>query len=722
MAAEINITSSNDDENDKLNSELERAINNNDELEKKLAQAEKNSKSLENQVKRQTTRFKGPAKKEVSRFKKPNRDKQPKVSKPVPTIEDAPLTPEELSKSKDKLNKIVDERFNAAMGESLSIDDVMDGIVNDSGISLTDDQLAALNKAAGGKKGNLTDALLEARIDNLYRTLSTDKFKEQFVTQDPFFQKLGRKAESAMTPEELNTLSENEQNKQLSSIAQFDTKLSNALNLIRATIDARIEDMESREEPDLERISKYEDFRANVNDIQSQVNEFVQQATDTVKEKTYTTARQGFDTGVKDREAKELEQQLKEAEKRGKQADKIIEEFDKEFKKYMDAQRKEIANDAAFAFGQQAIREGKSKSEAKLIYQNAKTFFEKNIQTPNYTFTPEEIEAAYAASGGTFKDFDFKNSKKVPQPTMPPGFTPSSSPGAPPGSQQGTAQFGAGSQKNASNIVGNPPPIVPPIMFTPESISNIIDLLFVPLRDIFTEPLLQTAKLGVKATTAERTGPGSVVTGAAASFRPTLDFVGSVAGAGAGFAGAIAGLPGGPVGAIIGAGIGQAISKVVPVEQYAEMVSLLYEINSNIAKNSEAFSSELLATKLDMQLSKLQQNIDVADKYGSTIAEVQAASNELSLILYEEFARFVDKIGPFLVAFADLLGIIAKGIGTVTQFMIDWRYAHSPVLSSIADGVKMIRDLWVGAFGDGKRKREMNFTQESNENIPFDIG
>ena len=51
--------------------------------------------------------------------------------------------------------------------------------------------------------------------------------------------------------------------------------------------------------------------------------------------------------------------------------------------------------------------------------------------------------------------------------------------------------------------------------------------------------------------------------------------------------------------------------------------------------------------------------------------------------------------------------------------MIDWRYAHSPVLSSIADGVKMIRDLWVGAFGDGKRKREMNFTKESNENIPL---
>lgn len=719
MAAEINITSSNDDENDKLNSELDRATKNNDELEKRLTKAEKENKDLENQVKRQNTRFKGPAKKEVSRFKKPNRDKPPKVNKPAPTTEDAPLTPEELSKSRDKLNKIVDERFNAAMGESLSIDDVMDGIVNDSGISLTDDQLAALNKAAGGKKGNLTDALLEARIENLYRTLSTDKFKEQFVTQDPFFQKLGRKAESAMTPEELNTLSENEQNKQLSSIAQFDTKLSNALNLIRATIDARIEDMESREEPDLERISKYEDFRANVNDIQSQVNEFVQQATDTVKEKTYTTARQGFDTGVKDREAKELEQQLKEAEKRGKQADKIIEEFDKEFKKYMDAQRKELANETAFAFGQQAIKEGKSKSEAKLIYQNAKTFFEKNIQTPNYTFTPEEIEAAYAASGGTFKDFDFKNSKKVPKPTMPPGFSPppqGAPPNTPPGSQQGTSQFGPGSQQNASNLVT--PPSIPNVV-SPTDISNTIRLLLLPLRDLVTEPMLQASRLGVKSTSAERAKPGDVSNAAAAAGRPYLDFAGSVTGAAMGAAGGIAGIAGGPIGMIAGAAIGEQIAELIPMEQYAEMIGLLYEINANIAKNSEAFSADLLITKVDQQVALLEQNINVGQTYGAEIAEVQASQNELSLLLYQEFVDIALMLKPTMLTMLTIMKTAVESLSLMVIMSKNFINSMFPIFSTLGYAAD-----WFLAKEKSKPsgKRSLDFNREANENIPFDIG
>lgn len=600
-------------------------------------------------------------------------------------------------------------------------------------VSLDEATIEAINKLAKSGGLNMTDEMLGARIENMFRNLSSQSFREKNVTQDPFFDKLFDKSKKVETDQDLLDLVKVEQDKQKSSILNFQTTLKNQLNLLQTQVDVRLNNLELDETPDQNRIAKYEDFRAELSVIEQNVESFIIEATDVLEKRTFDVAKEGKNLGDFERDQKETDKLIKDADKKRKESEKIINDFHKTFTKYANEQKKQVVEQMAYSIAsKEAGRTGTNQRQVNKLYYDAKKFYNDNIADLVPKLTEDEILGLYASEGGSFKDLDFT--------TIPASFSPKNrgggvTPPAPPGSNTPPAPNnpppGPTPTPPGPTPPGNPPtPPTPPIPPAPPggippspgsppplpgptfTVGDLLNILreFADAIKKFTDVIsLEPLRLGVQATSKELVNPGNVARSGGKAARATTD----LAAMGAGTAiGALFGMP------FVGGTIGKIASSILPIEELAEMAALLTEIAANTSAQATPFSPDLIYTKVEKQLALLEQNAKNGQQYGTQLTAIQQASNDVQLEMKKAFDEFVIMMAPIIIAIlqdikvlAFIAAEVAKGFAIFLAFM-----APGTATNMLGRGIAGMRDA---ANGNRARRRNGNVAQQLDDNVPF---
>lgn len=201
-----------------------------------------------------------------------------------------------------------------------------------------------------------------------------------------------------------------------------------------------------------------------------------------------------------------------------------------------------------------------------------------------------------------------------------------------------------------------------------------------------------------EATTAQGIEPAQATGAFAKGLKTATGAAGSLGGAAAGGAigGAIgsvipgAGTAAGMVlGSAIGGGIGTAAGGML-----ADPIPILTKIADNTAKSVEAFSPQVLTTRLDGQLEMLRLSISTADKYGSELAELQIYSNSVRQEMYKLGVEFLIAFKPFI---EDMTALVIYIVTSLTS-MMKWLYFMYEVALKI---VPVLGPLRIAAMAAG---------------------
>jgi len=635
--ASINIHASQDDNEDQNERELNDALNQNADLQDKLNKSEREAKELEKQLR------------EVPRFRSPSRPKR---------------APSEVEPSEVILPQNIKDSLNTPPSNSLI----------------------------------MTDEKLEARIENMFRTLSSKSFKERNVTQDPFFDKLFDKATKAVTDEEVIALVKEEQDKQQSSILAYQTNLENQLNLLRAEVNTRLENLQGEEETDEDRVDRYKMFQESLTTIQESVTNFVSEATDTLNKRSFDVASQGKQQGDVDREIKEIDKQIRESIKKEKEASKIINEFDKAFERYANERKKEAA--ANFAYNE-ALRAknsiGATQASVNKAYQSAKDSFMRNTPDAKAELDDEAKLGLFASQGGNLKNFDFS--------TVPVSFSSRKS-----GGGGGSQPPKGGSSSPASNNNPNVPPTVNSPVMTFGDLTQIMRELAEVIRDMAKFITTDLLDLGVKSTSKQGATAGDFANYLGKGARGVTDVTaqGTGAAVGAFF---------GPAGALLGREIGKMIADALPIEEFAASVGLLEEMARNTAERATPFSADLIAVKLDKQLALLEQDMRMGNINGQTLSDIQRSSNEVQLELKRAFDNVVVAIAPLIIGILESIKVLVALLTPFVAFILGYLFSIAP---GTMGGAMMVGNAVMKRNQAQRRNnRAGNQAQQLDDNVPF---
>jgi hypothetical protein len=151
-----------------------------------------------------------------------------------------------------------------------------------------------------------------------------------------------------------------------------------------------------------------------------------------------------------------------------------------------------------------------------------------------------------------------------------------------------------------------------------------------------------------------------------------------------GLIGGIVGIPGGPAGIAGGIATGSALGTAggTAAGSSFEITSILSQIEENTSERITAFSPEVLAEKLDNQLSMLQLQLNTAKQYGGDIAELDNAANNLRQQMYKVGVELLIAFKPFILDVVTLLSMLidaVKLVGTGVAYFREWTKWFDPL-------------------------------------------
>ena len=568
------------------------------------------------------------------------------------------------------------------------------------------------------------DRVLKAQVENLQRSFSSKLFGEKESTFPSSLQRIFEAGRRTKDFEDIQKLIDKEVAAQTSMLKAFETSNQNTANLLEAKIKNYI-DRESTIEKDSGKSIDKEKLQwlyARLEEVRS-VREKTQQEYNAIEASIGTqlseSATRGFAQGKVDRDMEEIQMQQKDE-------DKAVKQYQREFKSFVTKKYKELANIEAFDAAKTYVQTNMGKLPKNHLDAMAKIAYDKKFEEfmASVSFeselSPEEIMIAYQEGQGTFKPEAFRP-KNAPKNFY--GATGTTAQQSASGGNQGTGQggsfnFGGGSMGGGGSS-GNPPigfgPGGTPI---PPSRSNIsmlvpnggIDVQAIKNFKIAEASINAIGKTLVAASTKGGVRPGQIF-GQASNTASTIGLAGYAAqgaasmGLASGATGA-AGAVAGPVGLIVA---GVTLS-----------ASYLAEIADNTSKNVEAFSPELIMTRVNNTLQNLSNNIDIANRSGQGLANYQQSSNLLSRQLYNLGVEIFDRVGPFIQIVIDALTIVVvllRIVGVFTTLIYKAMYGFLEPLaeysSRIAKSMTTLLDWLLG-----RATKLPDFEQEFMKNDP----
>lgn len=560
------------------------------------------------------------------------------------------------------------------------------------------------------------DRILKAQVENLQRSFSSKLFGEKESTFPSSLQRIFEAGRRTKDFEDIQKLIDKEVAAQTSMLKAFETSNQNTANLLEAKIKNYI-DRESTIEKDSGKSidkEKLEWLYARLEEVRS-VREKTQQEYNAIEASIGTqlseSATRGFAQGKVDRDMEEIQMQQKDE-------DKAVKQYQREFKSFVTKKYKELANIEAFDAAKTYVQTNMGKLPKNHLDAMAKIAYDKKFEEfmASVSFeselSPEEIMAAYQEGQGTFKPEAFrpKNAPKnfygKPEKETQPlsiAFDPFAGKGG---------KGGGGGGTNPPMGFGPDGEEIPPSRANIGLLSQSagIDIQAIKNFKIAEASINAVGKTLVAASTKGGVRPGQIF-GQASNTASTIGLAGYAAqgaasmGLASGATGA-AGAVAGPVGLIVA---GVTLS-----------ASYLAEIADNTSKNVEAFSPELIMTRVNNTLQNLSNNIDIANRSGQGLANYQQSSNLLSRQLYNLGVEIFDRVGPFIQIVIDALTIVVvllRIVGVFTTLIYKAMYGFLEPLaeysSRIAKSMTTLLDWLLG-----RATKLPDFEQEFMKNDP----
>lgn len=517
---------------------------------------------------------------------------------------------------------------------------------------------------------------LRARVENLTDTFKSTLYGERESTFFSSLQKIYEESRRTENVEDVEKQIDKEVRNQTKLLKAFKTRNENTRNMLEAALIERLRKENAR--PDdaegvMERRAWLETKLEEVKNARDEIEREYENIEKDINKRLHERASEGFAAG-------KIERDIRDMETMSKEEDKLLKQYTRDFGKYVKAAYKEIATERAFNIGSEYIEKNKDKLRSSELLKKAKLEFDKEFERvmesmPTETeATRQEIIAAYNPKTGQFDPKSFRpiraNAEYVARQQssgggsggagQPPtsGSTSAASPDDIPPSKQNLSQF-----------------ILPPNVDMDKVRQNFARYALIQQ---VTKPMVQASTPGgVK---------GSEVFGSAASV-----------GAGALALGVISG----PL-AIMAVGVTQT-------------VGILTQIAENTAKEVTPFSPELIMSKVDQSLTRLNINMAIAANSGKELANYQRSSNALSNELYGIGNDIWDSLDFLVVFIVDVLTIVVGGIRLTTIMLSIVFNLLELVLWPLLKAVDQIRwsvswvTSWLTGVKDAKIK---DYTEE----------
>ena len=584
--------------------------------------------------------------------------------------------------------------------------------------SLPDISPNEVSKLKSSGSSGSGDLVFQQRIENLDRTINSKEFRNAAVQLSPYFDTLRNKASKLENPDDLMPLLDKENEKQLAYINDIETTLFNAIDLMNAQVEAKMQRLEQSVEEgaspqDDPRYQELVDFQGQLSSMRDNVSSYIGDSVDRLQTESTKFAIAGFDEG-------DTERKIAEGMKEQKRVEKLVADFNKEFDSYIDAQKEEIAKGYAFSMAQGYLNstQGATMQNARRIYANAFKDFQENVPVADHGLTDEEIANLYAASGG-----DVDVAAQAPSINVPQQFQPINQNGGNNGSGSGGGGSGGGNNVTIPPNYLNPPNNNASSLQSPNannlpvrtSFSELTSAILEPLRalrDLIVGLSIPDLKPYADASSPNRINPGDYIKHGAEKIQEGMSNYGEFAGAAVGFA------AGGPMGAVAGAGIGgqigEFIAEILPIEEFAQMTAYLYEIADNTSKQAMAFSPELMQANVDRQLAFLQENIAVGESVGAELAELYDAGTQFQVNFYREALEIVRPLLPLMTQVVGLLTIISSAISAQISGILEYLRSGSLVAAIVAFGANLAN------LNRPKPTNNVNNQMDQlDDNIPF---
>ena len=559
---------------------------------------------------------------------------------------------------------------------------------------ITPEQSSQLKFSVGSGTGDL---VFQQRIENLDRTINSKEFRNAAVQLNPYFDSLRSKASRLDNPDDLMPLVDRENEKQLANINDIETTMYNAIDMMFAQTQMKMRSLEASmeegssltEDP---RYNELLDFQSQLNSMRDNVSSYIGESVDRLQTESTKFAIAGFDEG-------DTERKIAEGMKEQKRVEKLVADFNKEFDAYIDKQKEEVAKGYAFSMAQGYLNSNRDATmqNARRVYANAFKDFQDNVPVAGHGLTDEEIANLYAASGGKVDIAGQAPKINVPQNFQGNGPTPPNYLDAPNNNMSSLQSNGGGSGSGK----------VPIHMIMSEVTSAIIEPILA-IRAALVGFAVPDLKNYMKATTAQRINPNEYIESIGEKTGRAATAVGRTGGSAIGFA--LGGLPG----AFAGSRIGETLADIIPIEEFAQMVSYLYQIADNTSKQAMAFSPELMQANVDRQLAFLEENIAVGESVGAELAELYDAGTQFQLTFYREALEIVRPLLPLMVQVVNLLtnlvGIVSAGISGIIEYFITGSFAAA-VAAAVTNYNNANRPRTTRSTG--------NSMAELEDNVPF---
>ncbi len=543
------------------------------------------------------------------------------------------------------------------------------------------------------------DLVFQQRIENLDRTINSKEFRNAAVQLNPYFDSLRNKASRLDNPDDLMPLVDKENEKQLANINDIETSLFNAIDLMNAQVEAKMQRLEQSVEEGAspQDDPKYQEligFQGQLSSMRDNVSSYIGESVDKLQSESTKFAIAGFDEG-------DTERKIAEGLKEQKRIEKLVSDFNKEFDNYIDKQKEEIAKGYAFSMSQGYLNSNPAGSmqNARRIYANAMKDFQDNVPVAGHGLSDEEIANLYAASGG-----NVDIAAQVPKINVPGQFQPGNRPPLPP-------NYLNPPNNNASSLQGNGGGSgsgkIPIHMIMSEVTSAIIEPMMA-IRMALIGLAIPDLKNYMKATRPERINPNEYIESIGEKTSNAATAIGRTSGSAIGFA--MGGLPG----AFAGSRIGETIADILPIEEFAQMVSYLYQIADNTSEQAMAFSPELMQSNVDRQLAFLEENIAVGESVGAELAELYDAGTQFQLTFYREALEIVRPLLPLMIQIVGLLTLMTSTVSAQISGILEYLRTGNLALAIAA----AIKNLFNADRPDSTRSTRDSM-RDLEDNVPF---
>jgi hypothetical protein len=502
------------------------------------------------------------------------------------------------------------------------------------------------------------DLVFQQRIENLDRTINSKEFRNAAVQLNPYFDTLKNKASRLENPDDLMPLVDKENERQLANINDIETTMFNAIDMLFAQTQMKMRSLEAsmEEGSSLTEDPRYNEllnFQSQLNSMRDNVSSYIGESVDKLQTESTKFAIAGFDEG-------DTERKIAEGMKEQKRVEKLVSDFNKEFDSYIDKQKEEVAKGYAFSMAQGYLNSNRDATmqNARRVYANAFKDFQDNVPVSKHGLSDEEIEAIFSATGGDYSKVNFGNAPKI---NVPGKFQPGNKPPLPPSYLNPANNNVSSLQGNGGGGSGK----IPIHMIMSEVTSAIIEPMMA-IRAALIGFAVPDLKNYMKATRPERINPNEYIESIGEKAGNAATAVGRTTGSAIGFA--LGGLPG----AFAGSRIGETIADIIPIEEFAQMVSYLYQIADNTSRQAMAFSPELMQANVDRQLAFLEENIAVGESVGAELAELYDAGTQFQINFYREALEIVRPLLPLMTQVVGLLTIISSAISAQISGILEY--------------------------------------------------